>query len=125
MWATWLGGNGLLSTKGLRETIAGQVDLEAAGINPQVLDSLVLEDGPVAEYLDVIAATVKETMEATGKSRSVVAAPLIREAAAYLTEKMPDYAQDGGEALRRDLLQRGLVDSSPQTGIVPVSRQGF
>ena len=98
--------------QGLRETIAGQVDLEAAGINPQVLDSLVLEDGPVAEYLDALAVTVKETAEETGKSRAVVAAPLIREAAAYLTEKMPDYAQDGGDALRRDLVKRGILEGA-------------
>ena len=67
----------------------------------------------MGDYLDAMAQVVRRTMDESSMRRGNAAAAVIRDAAAYLRLMLPGYVEDGGDAMRRDMVDRGLIEGSP------------
>ena len=82
-------------------------ELDTAKTSMTIFDNLANKVGPLADYLDSMAARIKRDMTERGVSRNVAATQVVREASLFLREMLPGYLQDSGESMHRKLIDPG------------------
>ena len=102
------GENKLESLGNVLATEANAGELTNAQKSIAILEVLANSNGPLGDYLDLQAKRIKARMDAEDMPRRKAAAPFITQSVEYLEPFLASYLDDNGEALRKDLAEKGI-----------------